>query len=452
MSSSRYKKLIYIAAGVVILAGFTLLFLPGPVPVETSKVSIGPLQVTVDEDGETRAHDRFIVSAPVAGRVARIELHEGDPIAREQVVAELWPLPLSAREREEQLARISSAEAQRREASERVRQAVASHEQARRERTRMEKLAEGGFVAQQEAEQARLTESTSANELEAARFRERSVEADLKAARAALLALDTTGSGSARVIVRSPVAGKVLRIPEKSERVVAAGAALITVGDPNRIEIVVDLLSTDAVKVKAGMPVLLEAWGGDQPLRARVRVVEPYGFTKVSALGVEEQRVNVIADFVDATQSLGDGYRVEAKIVIWSSDKVLKVPVSALFRQGEDWAVFVVEGGRAKRRKIEVGRRGSLEAEVTQGLTAGETVIRHPSNDLTDGARVKVNLSHGTGRLNKTTAARVYRLVALLRFYSLCESKYFLNFFNLRDNCFSRIFRTDGWSFSFYLG
>jgi HlyD family secretion protein len=391
MSSSRYKKLIYIAAGLVILAGFTLLFLPGPVPVEVSKVSIGPLQVTVDEDGETRAHDRFIVSAPVAGRVARIELHEGDPIARDQVVAELWPLPLSAREREEQLARISSAEAQRREASERVRQAVASHEQARRERTRMEKLAEGGFVAQQEAEQARLTESTSANELEAARFRERSVEADLKAARAALLALDTTGSGSARVIVRSPVAGKVLRIPEKSERVVAAGAALITVGDPNRIEIVVDLLSTDAVKVKAGMPVLLEAWGGDQPLRARVRVVEPYGFTKVSALGVEEQRVNVIADFVDATQSLGDGYRVEAKIVIWSSDKVLKVPVSALFRQGEEWAVFVVEGGRAKRRKIEVGRRGSLEAEVTQGLTAGETVIRHPSNDLTDGARVKVN-------------------------------------------------------------
>jgi HlyD family secretion protein len=195
----------------------------------------------------------------------------------------------------------------------------------------------------------------------------------------------------ARVIVRSPVAGKVLRIPEKSERVVAAGAALITIGDPNRIEIVVDLLSTDAVKVKAGMPVLLEAWGGDQPLRARVRVVEPYGFTKVSALGVEEQRVNVIANFVDATQSLGDGYRVEAKIVIWSSDKVLKVPRSALFRQGEEWAVFVVEGGRAKRRNIQVGHRGALEAEVIKRLTAGDLVIRHPSNDLTDGARVKVN-------------------------------------------------------------
>jgi HlyD family secretion protein len=389
--SSHWKKMSTMVAGLAILAGFSLLFMPGPVPVEITRVGIGPLQVTVDEDGETRAHDRFVVSAPVAGRVARIEMHEGDPIGRDQAVAELWPLPLSAREREEQLARINAAEAQLREASERIRQARASHEQARRERTRMEKLAAGGFVAQQEAEQARLAETTSANELEAARFRERSVEADLRAARAALLALDTSRGSGARVIVRSPVAGKVLRIPEKSERVVGVGAALITVGDPNRIEIVVDLLSTDAVKVKAGMPVLLEGWGGDQPLRARVRVVEPYGFTKVSALGVEEQRVNVIADFVDATESLGDGYRVEAKIVIWSRDKVLKVPVSALFRQGEEWAVFVVEGGRAKRRNIQLGHRGALEAEVTQGLTPGEIVIRHPSNDLTDGARVKVS-------------------------------------------------------------
>jgi HlyD family secretion protein len=388
--SAKWKNFIYVVAGLAILAGSTLLFLPGALPVELSNVNIGSLQVTVDEDGETRAHDRFVVSAPVAGRVARIELHEGDLIARGQVVAELWPLPLSAREREEQLARISAAEAQLREASERLRQAQASHEQARRDQARMEKLVAGGFVAQQDAEQARLTESTSANELKAARFRERAVEADLKSARAALLALDTTREG-ARVILRSPAAGKVLRVPDKSERVVAAGTGLVTVGDPKRIEIVVDLLSTDAVKVEAGMPVLLEGWGGDHPLRARVRLVEPYGFTKVSALGVEEQRVNVIGDFVDETESLGDGYRVEAKIVIWSSDKVLKVPVSALFRQGEEWAVFVVENARARRRKIQLGHRGALEAEVTQGLTAGETVIRHPSNDLTEGARVKAN-------------------------------------------------------------
>src|SRR5512146_3262106 len=268
------KKLVPIVAALVILAGLILLFRPGPVDVEVTRVGIGPLQVTVDEDGETRAHDRFVVSAPVAGRVGRIDLHEGDLIAADQVIAELWPLPLSAREREEQLARIGAAEAQLREASERVRQAGASHEQARRERTRMETLAKGGFVAQQEAEQARLTETTSANELEAARFRERSVEADLKAARAALMSLDTSRGSGARVIVRSPAAGKVLRIPERSERVVAAGAALITIGDPNRIEIVVDLLSTDAVKVKAGMPVLLEGWGGDRSLRARVRLVE----------------------------------------------------------------------------------------------------------------------------------------------------------------------------------
>jgi HlyD family secretion protein len=344
--------------------------------------------VTVDEDGETRAHDRFVVSAPTAGRVARIELHEGDAVARDQVVAELWPLPLSAREREEQLARIAATEALLQEAGERVRHAQADHEQARRERLRMEKLVAGGFVSRQDAEQARLSETTSANELEAARFRLRSIEADLKSTRAALLAMDTTRA-TARISLRSPISGKVLRLPEKSERVVAAGSQLMTIGDPARLEVVIDLLSSDAIKVKADMPVVLEGWGGDKPLRARVRVVEPYGFTKISALGVEEQRVNVIADFVDPPGPLGDGYRVEAKIIIWSDEAVLRVPVSALFRKGEAWNVFVIEEGRARRREIRIGQRGALEAEVLDGLRARERVIRHPSNDIADGRRVK---------------------------------------------------------------
>jgi HlyD family secretion protein len=163
----------------------------------------------------------------------------------------------------------------------------------------------------------------------------------------------------------------------------------MTIGDPTRLEIVIDLLSTDAVKVKAGMPVLVEGWGGDKPLRARVRVVEPYGFTKISALGVEEQRVNIIADFVDPPGPLGDGYRVEAKIVTWSAERVLRVPVSALFRHDGAWAVFVVDGGRARRREVKIGQRSALEAEVLQGLKGGETVIRHPSNDIMDGTRVK---------------------------------------------------------------
>lgn len=382
-------KKIIIILGVLAMGAATLFWLmPDPVAVEVAKVTVGELQVTVDEDGETRAHDRFVVSAPVAGRVARIDLHEGDPIKKGQVVAVLWPLPLSARERVEQLARISAAEAQLREARERVRHHQTSYEQTRRESQRMQKLAAAGLVSQQEAEQAGVAETTSANELEAARFRVRSAEADLIAARAALLALNASPESSAQVRIRSPATGRVLRIPEKSERVVEAGTALITLGDPRRIEIVIDLLSTDAVKVKPGMPMLIEGWGGSTPLRSRVRVVEPYAFTKVSALGVEEQRVNVIGDFLDAPGALGDGYRVEARIVIWSDENVLKVPVSALFREGENWAVFVVEAGRARRREITIGQRNAFQARVLQGLQEGESVIRYPSNDISDGTRV----------------------------------------------------------------
>jgi len=387
--SSKWKKPTYIALAMAAVVGLVLILLPAPVPVEISEVEIGPLQVAIDEDGETRAHDRYVVSAPVAGRVSRIELHEGDRVAQEQVVAELWPLPLSAREREEQLARIAAAEALARQAGEQVRHAQADLEQALRESRRMEKLAADGFVAPQAAEQAKVAETTSANELEAARFRARSAEADAKAARAALLALDASRGGSAKIPVRSRVAGKVLRVPEKSERVVAVGTPLMTIGDPSRLEIVVDVLSAEAVKIKPGIPVLLEGWGGEKPLRARVRIVEPYAFTKVSTLGVEEQRVNVVADFVDPPGPLGDAYRVEAKIIIWSGEGVIKAPVSALFRRGDGWSVFVVEGGRAKRREVRIGNRGDLEAEIVQGLKSGEAVIRHPSNDITDGTRVR---------------------------------------------------------------
>jgi HlyD family secretion protein len=388
--SQKWKRAIYAGVALTVVAALALLLLPDAVPVEVAQVTVGPLQVTVDEDGETRVHDRFLVSAPVAGRVSRIELREGDPVVQHQVVGELLPLPLSAREREEQLARITAAEALVREASERVRHAQADHEQARRERQRMDKLVTDGFISEQAAEQARVAEITTANELEAARFRARSAEADLRAARAALMAVNAVRGGSARIPVRSPVAGKVLRILEQSERVVAAGTPLITIGDPTRLEIVADLLSTEAVKVKAGMPVLLEGWGGDKPLRARVRVVEPYGFTKVSALGVEEQRVNVVADFVDPPGPLGDGYRVGTKIIIWSGEEVLKAPVSALFRRGDGWGVFVMEGGRAKRRAVQIGHRSALEAEILKGLQHGERVIRHPSNDINDGTRVNV--------------------------------------------------------------
>jgi HlyD family secretion protein len=191
--------------------------------------------------------------------------------------------------------------------------------------------------------------------------------------------------------VRAPVAGHVLRVHEESERVVLSGAPLLELGDPQAIEIVVDVLSADAVKIRPGAELWVEDWGGDRPLRATVRRVEPSGFTKVSALGVEEQRVNVIGDFADTPDGLGDGFRIEARIVVWQADDVLRVPSSALFRHGDGWAVFVMDGGVARRREVEVGARGPFEAELRGGLEEGESVVLHPSDRLGDGVRVRAD-------------------------------------------------------------
>jgi len=384
------RRLLYALVAVLAIGVIAWGFVPDPVVVEATTVARGALLVTADEDGETRAHDRYVISAAVAGRVSRIELHEGDAVQSGQVVAQLWPVPLSTRERDEQLARIAAAEALVREAQQRIRHAAADYEQAGRERVRIDRLVKDGFIPPQAAEQARVLESTSANELEAARFRERSTEADAAAARAALPAVDGAHGAPANALaVISPIDGKVLRIPDKSERVVIAGAPLLEVGDPTQLEVVIDLPSTEAVKVTPGMAVLLEGWGGDHPVHARVRNVEPLAFTKVSALGVEEQRVNVIADFVDPPGPLGDAYRVEARVVLWSGNDVLKVPVSALFRRGETWNVFVIDGGRARLREVEVGHRGALEVEIIKGLSVGERIVRHPSNDVEDRRRVR---------------------------------------------------------------
>lgn len=377
-----------VAVSIVLLVA--LAFRPQPLKVEVERAAVGPLVVTVDEEGETRARDRYLVAAPVAGRLERIELHEGDPVAEGDIVARLHPIPLSAREREEQLARVAAAEAIVRESEERVRRAGATATQATRERERVDQLVKQGFISSQAAEQAGVAETTARNELEAARYHAQSARAEARSARAGLIALASDREKPPLIEVRAPAAGRVLRIPEKSERVVAAGAPLVTLGDPQALEVVIDLLSTEAVKVKPGMKVLLEGWGGNEVLRARVRVVEPYAFTKVSALGVEEQRVNIIADFVDPPGPLGDGYKVDAHIVIWEAQDVLRVPASALFRTGDTWALFIVADGRARRRAVNVGRRNSTFAQITKGVDAGDTVIRHPSNEISDGARVEV--------------------------------------------------------------
>lgn len=390
------KKLAYTAVALAASAGLATLFVPEPLPVDTTTVTRGALQVTIDEDGETRAHDRYEVSAPVAGRVARIELHEGDPVGEGQLVAELRPLPLSARERAEQLAQIAGAEARHREADAQASQIEAELERLRQERLRADTLSTGGFVSPQALEQARLAEAATEKALAAAQFHQRAAAAELRAARAARLALDSRAGSAAAVKLRSPAKGYALRIPERSERVVAAGEPLVTIGDPSALEVVVDVLSSEAVRLRPGMTVLLGGWGGPEQLHGRVRVVEPYAFTKTSALGVEEQRVNVIADLLDPPGALGDGYRVEARFVVWEDEDVLKIPGSALFRLGDGWATFVVADGRARLRRLDIGQRGGSEAEIRSGLEAGEIVIVHPANDIEDGSRVTVR--SGAGR------------------------------------------------------
>jgi HlyD family secretion protein len=363
---------------------------PEPLEVEVAEAVRGPMEVTVDQEAEVRVHDRYVIAAPVAGKLVRVNLRSGDAVAPGQVVAVLEPLPLDARARQEALGRLDAARAHVREASFQVARAVATLAQQTRERERMEKLRDERFVSAEAVDKARTAEATARAELEAARARETAARQEERVAEAALLAMPATDGRRVRLVeLASPVAGRVLRVLEESERTLAAGTAVMVIGDPARFEIVADVLSTDAVKIKTGTPARLEEWGGAEKLRARVRVVEPYAFTKISVLGIEEKRVNVVMDPIDPLGPLGDGYRVEARIVVWSAEDVLKVPASALFRRGDGWAVFVVEDGRARVRPVEVGQRNPFEAEVPKGLAAGARVVMYPSNEVENGRRVR---------------------------------------------------------------
>ena len=384
-----WRKILYGLVALALVGVAVVVLSPSPIRVDVAAVEKGALLVTVDDQGETRSHDRFVVVAPVAGRLTRITLHDGDAVVEGQVLAQIAPLPMSTREHEEQTARVASAEAIQREAEERVRHAEADLAQAKRELQRVEKLLSAGVISTQAMEQARNLAETSANEADAARFRARSAAAEVQVARSGLLGAQAErAQAGALVKILSPVAGRVLRIPDPSERVVAAGTTLLAIGDLRRLEVVIELLSSEAMKVQARMPVLVEGGGGSEPLRARVRVVEPYAVTKVSALGIEEKRVNVIADFVDPPGALGDGFRITARIITWSSDNALKVPASTLFRCDQNWCAFSLESGRARRRIVEIGHRNAIEAEVVRGLNAGELVIRHPGNQIKEGSLV----------------------------------------------------------------
>ncbi len=361
---------------------------PRPIQVETGVVARGPLQVVIEEDGETRIHHRYVTAAPVAGRLERITLHPGDAVAAGEVVAHLDPAPLDPRSRQQAEARLASVEASRREADALVARARSALDQARTTLRRTERLAGEKVVAADALDAARTAAATAASDLDAARQRARAAAFDVANARAALL----EGLGSEESVpVVAPVGGRVLRVCEECERVVPAGTALVELGDLGELEVVVDVLSTDAVQVRPGAAMWLDAGEGKR-LRGRVRTIEPSGFTKVSPLGVEEQRVNVIGDLLDPPAGLGDRFRVEAQIVLWESRDVLQVPSGALFRDGDRWAVFTLEAGRARRRPVQLGHRNPEAAEILDGLKAGETVIVHPSDAIEEGVRVRSDL------------------------------------------------------------
>jgi HlyD family secretion protein len=381
-----------LAVALIVLAILAVALWPESIEVDMAAASRGPLQVTIDEEGETRVRQRFVVSAPVAGRLQRITHEPGDRVVRgETVLARITAAPaplLDPRTQSELAAAVDAAKAAVGLAQAERERMAAALARVQSQLRRQEELVEAGAISRDEFEATQTAVRTAEEALRAAEFAVNRAEFDLQLARARL---QQPGSDGRIIEIVSPIDGVVLRRVRESEAVVQPGEPLIEVGDAARLEVVADLLSTDAVQVPPGAPVIIEQWGGGRPLEGRVRRVEPSGFTKISALGVEEQRVNVIIDFVDlaaASEVLGDGYRVEVRIVTWEEDDVLKVPIGSLFRRGDEWAVFVVEDGQVRTQIVELGRRNAAEAEVIEGLGAGQVVVLYPPDTLGEGMRV----------------------------------------------------------------
>ncbi len=374
------------AAGSVVVAVILfLVMMPSPLPVDTQRVMRGSLQVTLEGEGMSRVRESYMISSPVNGRLERILLDDGDPVEENAVIARIAPPSLNTREYSRAEAGMRSAEAAFEAASAREQQVRIDLERAGRQYDRYRALFDRGAVSAEAFETVEAARGMLRKEYAVARSATRSSRFDYEAARAFV---DQAVSGSS-VDVLAPRDGLVLRVHEKSERIIAAGEPLVEIGNPRDIELVVDVLSSDAVKVSSGMRAVIEEWGGGSVLEGVVRLVEPAAFSRISSLGIEEKRVNIIIDLKEAETRLGDNYRVQADIILWQGDNVLQIPVSSLFRRGERWEVFTVRGGKAVIQPVTLGHRGTYQAEIIDGLTEGELVIVHPTNDLEHGMRVK---------------------------------------------------------------
>ena len=374
------------AGAVVLVALITAGLWPRPIPVEMARAAVGTLRATVNEEGKTRIKQRYLVTAPVAGQLRRIPFKAGAEVQLgETVLAIIDPLSptlLDIRTR-------TAAEAKRDTAAANVEKARAGQQFAASELRRFEKLHAEKMISVQDLESTQLREASAAKEQTAAESALRQTEAEL--AEFATSSPAGTNTLHEPIQVKAPINGRVLRVLEENARVVAAGTPVVEVGDPADLEVVVEVLSRDGAAIPPGTPMELEQWGGGEPLRAKVRLVEPAAFTKVSALGVEEQRVNVVADLLtapDQRRNVGDAFRVEAKIIVWESRDALNVPAGALFRKGEQWAAFVVADGRARLRNVKAGRSSGTETQVLEGLKEGEAVILDPGSRVREGQRV----------------------------------------------------------------
>lgn len=383
-----FALLAIVAVGVTV----ALALRPRPVLVDVAQVRAAPLSLVIEESGVTRVKDRFVVSAPVTGSLSRLSFEPGDTVREGDPLAQLAPVSsplLDERARAEAEARLDAASSALGQAKAQVARATAASEQAEQELARTRRLTASGALASQALEQAEFSARMRGEELASALFAEKIAKEEVRMARVTL-GQGQRGGHERRVEVVAPVSGQVLRVHQKSAGVVPAGAALVEVGDPRALELVVDLLTTDAVRVAPGTPVVVTGWGGES-LNGRVSRVEPSGFTRQSALGVDEQRVDVIVALTDPPERwarLGDGYRAETRLVLWHADSVLQVPGGAVFRRGSGWAVFRIQGDIASLVPVQVGHRGEHAVEILSGLRSGDRVAVHPGDRLNDGARV----------------------------------------------------------------
>ena len=397
MKCLRPRSIIFVVAVLVALAlALAWLFRPPAVAVEVARVTRGALEVAIEDEGQTRIHPRYVVAAPVGGRLSQLELDPGDRVEAGTVVAKLAPTPLDPRDRQQAEGRLSSARAGVREAEAYVAEVETALTQARSTLRRSRALFDAGQLAAEELDRATTEEKRLTRVLEGARQRAVAARFEVATARGALLDADS----GATIAVRAPTTGTVLRLYEDSERVVPAGAPLLEIGDPADLELVVEILSTDAVAIPPGAAMSVEI-GGGRRLAGRVREVEPAGFTKTSPLGVEEQRVRVVGELepgsrnfggvgaIGVRSEIGDRFRIRARIVLWRGEDVLQAPSGAVFRAGEGWGAYRVEGGRARLTLLELGHRGAEAVEVLSGIEAGDEVVLYPGAWVRDGSRVR---------------------------------------------------------------